>query len=212
MTSISMASPLSPNANASQAVSWAIETFGDDLVLLCSGQDAVLVDVALRVDPTVELVFIDTGYHFNETIETMIAIAERYRSRLRIIAPWRHLAGSGLPGFCCSDHKVEQLDLALAGKAAWLSGLRRADGPSRADVEMVEVDRRGLVKINPLVAWTDEDVNGYEADNDIIINPLRSAGYPSIGCWPCTTPVVDGDDQRSGRWLGSDKTECGLHL
>ncbi|MFT7648300.1 MAG: phosphoadenosine phosphosulfate reductase [Candidatus Poriferisodalaceae bacterium] len=212
MTSISMASPLSPNANASQAVSWAIETFGDDLVLLCSGQDAVLVDVALRVDPTVELVFIDTGYHFNETIETMIAIAERYRSRLRIIAPWRHLAGSGLPGFCCSDHKVEQLDLALAGKVAWLSGLRRADGPSRADVEMVEVDRRGLVKINPLVAWTDEDVNGYEADNDIIINPLRSAGYPSIGCWPCTTPVVDGDDQRSGRWLGSDKTECGLHL
>jgi phosphoadenosine phosphosulfate reductase len=212
MTSISMASPLSPNANASQAVSWAIETFGDDLVLLCSGQDAVLVDVALRVDPTVELVFIDTGYHFNETIETMIAIAERYRSRLRIIAPWRHLAGSGLPGFCCSDHKVEQLDLALAGKVAWLSGLRRADGPSRADVEMVEVDRRGLVKINPLVAWTDEDVNGYEADNDIIINPLRSAGYPSIGCWPCTTPVADGDDQRSGRWLGSDKTECGLHL
>lgn len=198
--------------SAAEAVAWAAATFGPDLTLLSSGQDAVLIDVALRVDPTIEVAFIDTGFHFNETIETMLRIAERYRPRLRVIGPWRQLAGVGRPGFCCSDHKVEQLDAALAGKRAWLSGVRRADGDSRAGARQVEVDRRGLVKINPLVAWTDGEVAAYEQANDIIVNPLRDQGYPSIGCRPCTSPSDDLDDPRAGRWAGSEKTECGLHL
>lgn len=197
---------------AAEAVAWAAATFGSELTLLSSGQDAVLIDVALRVDPTIEVAFIDTGFHFNETIETMLRIAERYRPRLRVIGPWRQLAGVGRPGFCCSDHKVEQLEAALAGKRAWLSGVRRADGDSRAEARQVEVDRRGLVKINPLVAWTDDEVAAYERANDIIVNPLRDQGYPSIGCRPCTSPSDDLDDPRAGRWAGSAKTECGLHL
>lgn len=200
------------NDRAHETVRRAVSIFGNDLSLLCSGQDAVLVDVALRVDPTIELVFIDTGFHFDETINTMLAIAERYRPVLRVVVPWRHLPGAGLPGFCCSEHKVDQLDRALVGKRAWLSGLRRADGPSRSNAAVAEVDRRGLVKINPLISWSDSKVAGYELRHDIIVNPLRERGYPSIGCKPCTSPVEPGDDGRAGRWAGSDKTECGLHL
>jgi phosphoadenosine phosphosulfate reductase len=205
-----VAASLHPETSATEAVRWAVRQFGEQLSLLCSGQDAVLVDVALRVEPRIELVFIDTGFHFDATVATMMAIAERYQPRLRVVVPWRHLPGAGRPGFCCSDHKVEQLDMALSGRRAWLSGLRRADGPSRADAKLVEVDRRGLVKVNPLVAWSDDEVRTYEARHDIIVNPLRSAGYPSIGCRPCTSPA-DDDDPRSGRWAGSAKTECGLH-
>ncbi len=197
--------------DARDAVRRAVSMFGSELSLLCSGQDAVLVDVALSVDPTIELVFIDTGFHFDETINTMLAIAERYRPTLRIVVPWRHVPGAGKPGFCCSDHKVDQLDFALLGKRAWLSGLRRADGPSRAEAAMAEVDRRGLVKINPLIGWSDDKVAGYELQHDIIVNPLRARGYPSIGCKPCTSPVEPGGEVRDGRWAGSDKTECGLH-
>jgi phosphoadenosine phosphosulfate reductase len=198
-------------SSAAEVVAWAADRFGDGLTLLCSGQDAVLVDVALRVDPTIEVAFLDTGFHFNETIETMLAIAERYRPRLRVIAPWRHLPGVGKPGFCCSDHKVDQLDLALDGRTAWLSGLRRADGPDRADTPIVTVDRRGLAKVNPLAGWSDDDVEAYIAANDIIVNPLRDRGYPSIGCRPCTSPAEPGEDARSGRWAGSERTECGIH-
>lgn len=205
---------LPSETTAAEAVAWAARTFGSDLTLLCSGQDAVLIDVALAVDPTIEIAFIDTGFHFNETIETMLRIAERYRPRLRVVAPWRQLGGVGRPGFCCSDHKVEQLDRALEGKRAWMSGIRRADGESRAGMGQFEIDRRGLVKVNPLVAWTDDEVLAYEIQHDIIINPLRHQGYPSIGCRPCTSPVSDedGTDARAGRWAGLGKTECGLHL
>ncbi|MEZ5239159.1 MAG: phosphoadenylyl-sulfate reductase [Microthrixaceae bacterium] len=203
---------LSPGATATEAVQWAVDHFGSDLCLLCSGQDAVLVDVALSVDRRIEVVFIDTGFHFDETINTMLAIAERYDPRMRVVVPWRHLAGTGRKEFCCSEHKVEQLDAALAPRRAWLSGIRRADGPSRADTPIVEVDRRGKHKVNPLVAWSDEDVAEYERRHDIIVNPLRARGYPSIGCKPCTSPVAEGAPARAGRWAGSEKTECGLHL
>jgi phosphoadenosine phosphosulfate reductase len=203
--------PTAETATATGAVRWAVETFGSDLTLLCSGQDAVLIDLALKVDPTIEVAFIDTGYHFNETIETVLRIAERYRPRLRVVVPWRHLPGASQPGFCCSDHKVEQLEVALAGKRAWLSGLRWADSPERAATAMVETDRRGLTKVNPLVAWSDGEVAAYEQVNDIIVNPLRDRGYPSIGCRPCTSPVEPGADARAGRWAGEDRTECGIH-
>ena len=196
---------------AADTVRWAIDRHRDGLCVLSSGQDAVLIDVVLSVEPTVPVVFLDTGFHFPETIETMLRIVERYRPRLEVVAPWRHLDGVGRPGFCCSDHKVEQLDTALAGRTAWFSGLRRADDPSRAATPVVDVDRRGLVKFNPLALWSDEETERYVVERDIIVNPLRDRGYPSIGCRPCTSPVLDGGDVRSGRWAGEDRTECGLH-
>jgi phosphoadenosine phosphosulfate reductase len=197
--------------SAPEVVRWAVDRFGDGLIVLCSGQDAVLVDVALGVDPTIEVAFLDTGFHFPETIETMLAIAERYRPRLRVVAPWRHLPGVGGSGFCCGDHKVEQLDWALAGRTAWLSGLRRADSAERRGEPVAGLDRRGLVKLNPLAAWSDAEVEAYIADRDVIVNPLRDRGYPSIGCWPCTSPVDGPAEARSGRWAGTGRTECGIH-
>lgn len=194
---------------SSLAIEQATNEFGDDLTLLCSGQDAVLVDLALGVDPTIEVAFLDTGFHFNETIETMLRIVQRYSPRLRIVGPWRHLSDVGRDGFCCSSHKVEQLEEVLAGKRAWLSGVRRADGGERAGAKLVSTDRRGLTKINPLVAWTDAQVDAYVSANDIIVNPLRDRGYASIGCAPCTSPDESG---RGGRWVGQAKTECGLHV
>jgi phosphoadenosine phosphosulfate reductase len=116
------------------------------------------------------------------------------------------------PANCCSVAKIEQLDRALVGKLAWMSGLRRAEAPTRANAPIVARDLRGLVKVNPIATWSDLDVRGYIADHDVPVNPLVEKGYPSIGCWPCTQPVGDGEHPRSGRWAGQDKTECGLHL
>ncbi|MGI8793836.1 MAG: phosphoadenosine phosphosulfate reductase family protein, partial [Acidimicrobiales bacterium] len=144
------AAPSKHEASALAAIEWGVTEFGTDLTLLCSGQDAVLIDLAMTVDPAIEVAFIDTGFHFNETIETMLRIAERYRPNLRVVVPWRHLKGVGKPDFCCGDHKVEQLDHALHSRRAWISGLRRTDGPTRADAAEIETDRRGLTKINPI--------------------------------------------------------------
>ena len=112
---------------------------------------------------------------------------------------------------CCSATKVLQVDRALAGRQAWLSGLRRAEAVTRADAPIVDLDRRGLVKVNPLATWTDDDVAGYIAEHDVPVNPLVFQGYPSVGCQPCTFPVAEGADPRSGRWAGSSRTECGIH-
>jgi len=116
------------------------------------------------------------------------------------------------PENCCSAVKVGQLDRALAGKQAWMSGLRRSEAANRETTPAIARDIRGLIKINPIVMWNDEDVAGYIADNNVPVNPLTQKGYPSIGCMPCTTPVGDGEDARAGRWRGTDKSECGLHL
>ena len=116
------------------------------------------------------------------------------------------------PEACCRARKGEPLDAFLAGRSAWMTGLRRADSPERAATPVVQLDQRGLVKVNPLAAWTDDDVDRYVAEHDPVANPLLFEGYPSIGCWPCTEPVDPADDARAGRWAGLGKTECGIHL
>jgi phosphoadenosine phosphosulfate reductase len=176
--------------------------------------DAVLIDLATRVDPAIEVVFIDTGYHFPETLETVEQVRRRYGLNLRMMTVPTHDEELWKvdPGNCCSAVKVGQLDRALANKAAWMSGLRRSEAEVRATAPIVVRDLRGLVKVNPLATWTDQDVADYIAEHDVPVNPLLDQGYPSIGCWPCTKPVADGEDPRSGRWAGQDKTECGLHL
>jgi phosphoadenosine phosphosulfate reductase len=198
---------------ASKVVQWAVDNFAPHLCLSASFTDAVLIDLATKVYPAIEVVFIDTGYHFPETLETMEAVRRRYGLNLRIMTVPMHDEELWKvdPENCCSAVKVGQLDRALLGKAAWMSGLRRVEAPSREGTPIVARDLRGLVKVNPLATWTDDDVVGYIEDHDVPVNPLLRQGYLSIGCMPCTQPVSDGDHPRAGRWAGRDKTECGLH-
>jgi phosphoadenosine phosphosulfate reductase len=199
---------------ATKIVQWAADSFGPLMGLAASMTDAVLIDLAVEVAPAIEVVFIDTGYHFPETLETVERVRRRYGLNLRImtVAPHDQELWKVDPGNCCSAVKVGQLDRALAGKAAWMSGLRRDEAPSRATAPIVGRDLRGLVKVNPLANWTAADVDEYIERHDVPVNPLTLQGYPSIGCMPCTRPVAPGEDPRSGRWAGRDKTECGLHL
>jgi len=199
---------------ASSIIEWAVENFAPHLALAASMTDAVLIDLAVKVDPAIEVVFIDTGYHFPETLETVESVRRQYGLNLRIMTVQRQdePLWQADPENCCSAVKVGQLDRALSGKAAWMSGLRRAEADSRVRAPIVARDLRGLIKVNPLAAWSDLDIKGYIDDHGVIVNPLIDEGYPSIGCQPCTQKPTDPDDPRSGRWAGSTKTECGLHL
>ena len=202
------------NASADEIVRWAVDAFGSSLCLAASMADAVLIDVATRVDPAVEVVFLDTQYHFPETLATAKRVEGRYKLQLRVLRPdrepddlWRTDTAA-----CCDARKVQPMARHLATRSAWMSGLRRVESETRRDTPIVERDARGLVKINPLATWTDEQVDAYIVEHDVPVNPLLFDGYPSIGCWPCTQRVAEGEDPRSGRWAGSSKTECGLHL
>ena len=199
---------------ASAIVAWAYDRFGDDLVLAASFQDCVLIDIVYKTVPDVEVAFLDTQYHFAETLWFVEQVRARYDLNLTVMRPKATLDDlwHSDPDQCCRVRKVEPLERALKGKGAWMSGLRRDEGPTRASTPIVTFDvGRGLVKVNPLATWTDLDVSGYIKDHALPVHPLAERGYTSIGCWPCTRPVGDGEDARAGRWAGSDKTECGLH-
>lgn len=197
-----------------QIIEWTVSNFAPHLALTASMTDAVLIDLAVEVDPATEVVFIDTGYHFPETLKTVERVRQHYGLNLRMMTVQRQdePLWQADPENCCSAVKVGQLDRALSGKAAWMSGLRRAEADSRVTAPIVARDLRGLVKINPLATWSDEDVAAYISENNIIVNPLLLDGFTSIGCQPCTQRPADPDDPRSGRWAGRSKTECGLHL
>lgn len=200
-------------APAGHAVRWAIDRFGRELVLAASFQDVVLIDLAVGVDPGVEVVFLDTGAHFEETLSFVEAVRRRYDLRLTVTTPGPEAAASpcGSAG-CCEVRKVLPLRGVLSNKAAWMTALKRVDAPTRADAPVVGWDPTfGVVKVNPLAAWTEDDIAGYLADHDLPVHPLVSQGYLSIGCAPTTRPVRAGEDPRAGRWSGTDKTECGLH-
>ena len=206
----------------SRSLQWADEAFGDGLVVATSLQDSVTVDLASRVRPGIDVVFLDTGYHFAETIGMRDAVSSAYPVTFLSIEPKQTVAqqdaayGKELwrtnPDQCCALRKVEPLERALAPYTAWISGLRRVEAVTRRNAKAVEWDaRRHMVKVNPIVAWDDEELDKYIAHRGILINPLQYDGYPSIGCGPCTRRVAPGDDPRSGRWAGSGKVECGLH-
>lgn len=199
---------------ASKIIKWAVDNFAPHLAMTASMTDAVLIDLATKVDPAIEVIFIDTGYHFAQTLETVEEVRRHYGLNLRMmtVARQEEELWKADPENCCSAVKVGQLDRALAGKEAWMSGLRRGEAQSRAGAPIVSRDLRGLIKINPIANWSDEDVDHYIERHNIIVNPLTREGFPSIGCEPCTTAVAPGEDPRSGRWRGKDKTECGLHL
>lgn len=195
---------------AEEIISWAVEAFGPRLLMTASFADTLLIDLATQVEPDIEVVFLDTGFHFAETLDTVRRAMDRYRLNLTVLRPDASASDVWADGSeaCCAARKVGPLDAHLRGNAdAWLSGLRRSDSPARANTPIVMIDGRGLVKVNPIADWTDEHVASYVADHPIMVNPLANEGYSSIGCWPCTEPSVG----RDGRWTDSTKTECGLH-
>lgn len=209
-------------ASATELLAWTDQTFPQRYIVASNMQDGVLVHLASRIRPGVEVLFLDTGYHFAETLGTRDAIASAYGVRVRNTVPQHTVAeqdellGKDLfsrdPNECCRLRKVVPLRQTLAGYDAWVTGIRRVEAPTRAQAPLISFDENfGLVKINPLAAWSDEDMENYIAENDILVNPLVSEGYPSIGCAPCTSRPAPGSDPRSGRWAGSAKIECGLH-
>jgi phosphoadenosine phosphosulfate reductase len=219
-------------ASAPELLRWTEENFGGvngprgwatcNYVVASNMQDAVLVDLAARVRPGVPVLFLDTGYHFVETIGTRDAIESLYDVRVLNVTPEHTVAeqdalvGKDLfasnPGECCRMRKVAPLGKALGGYSAWVTGLRRVEAPTRANAALISFDEAfKLVKVNPLATWTDEDIQNYIDEHDVLVNPLVYEGYPSIGCAPCTAKPAEGADPRSGRWQGLAKTECGLH-
>jgi phosphoadenosine phosphosulfate reductase len=211
------------DASAEEALRWTAETFGDDFIVASNMQDAVLIDLATKVKPAVDILFLETGYHFAETIGTRDAVATVYpevrivnAQAARSVAEQDAEYGPKLhdrdPALCCNLRKVVPLQATLAKYSAWVTGVRRVDAPTRANTPIVTWDdRNGLVKINPIAPWTDDEFNAYIHEHGILENPLVQDGYPSIGCAPCTAKVELGADPRSGRWAGQSKTECGLH-
>ncbi|HZG90084.1 MAG TPA: phosphoadenylyl-sulfate reductase [Pseudonocardia sp.] len=217
------AAELGEDATAQELLAWAAATFGDRLVVASNMQDAVLVDLAAGAAPGVDVLFLETGYHFAETIGTRDAVEHVYDVRVvdaaaeHTVAEQDSLLGKDLfardPNRCCALRKVVPLQRTLAGYDAWVTGVRRVEAPTRATTPLITYDEKfGLVKINPLAAWSDEDMDAYIAEHDVLVNPLVAEGYPSIGCAPCTAKPAPGADPRSGRWAGTGKIECGLHV
>ncbi len=201
------------SAPAGKVIAWAAETFGDALVLAASFEDVVLIDLATKATPGIEVIFLDTEAHFPETLAFVEEIRARYGLKLTVTKPGPEAASHPCGREqCCQFRKVAPLRQAVQGSGAWLTSLKRVDAPSRADAPIVGWDDAfGLVKINPLATWTNDDIASYLADHDLPVHPLVSRGYLSIGCAPTTRPVAPGEDPRAGRWAGLDKTECGLH-
>lgn len=209
-------------ASAQEIAGWAIEAFGTSLAVACSMQDAILPHLFGRLLPGIDVLFLETGYHFAATLSTRDEVARRLPVTIVDVLPRATVAeqdaehGPRLhdrdPNACCTLRKVEPLARALAGYRAWATGARRADTVDRAHLPTVGWDsRHGLVKVNPLAAWTDSDVEAYQVIHELPRHPLVAQGYPSIGCAPCTREVAPGADPRSGRWAGTGKTECGIH-
>jgi phosphoadenosine phosphosulfate reductase len=200
-------------APAAKTISWAIERFAARVSVACSFQDCVLVDLAVQCDPGVEVLFLDTGYHFEETLAFVEEVRVLYDLNLRVLRPVAEAEGWPCgTDRCCEFRKVAPLDKALEGREAWITGLKRCDSSTRANAPIISWDEvRGLVKVNPLATWSDEDIASYLAAHDLPVHPLVAKGYLSIGCSPTTRSVAPGEDPRAGRWAGTSKTECGLH-
>jgi phosphoadenosine phosphosulfate reductase len=209
--------------SADEVAAWAAATFPGRLAVACSmAGDTVVAQLLARFAPGVDVLFLDTGYHFPETLGTRLELARMIDARIVDVRPAQSVAqqdaalGPKLyerdPELCCRLRKVEPINARLAGYEAWVTGLRRQDGPTRAGIKTVEWDpAHQMVKINPLAAWSFDDLLDYAQRQAVPVNPLLSMGYPSIGCAPCTRPTAPGEDPRAGRWAGLLKTECGLH-
>ncbi|UIZ93429.1 phosphoadenylyl-sulfate reductase [Corynebacterium sp. CNCTC7651] len=210
------------NAPAEEILAWAHEHAPGPLVVTLSMENTVLAELAERHLPGADFLFLDTEYHFPETLAVADDVEARYPQH-RLVRATAQLSraeqdevyGPNLylrePSACCRMRKVEPLAVTMSPYVGWVTGLRRADGPTRAEAPALSLDGTGRLKISPLVTWSLEDTEAYERDNNLIIHPLTRQGYPSIGCATCTMPVAEGEDPRAGRWAFANKTECGLH-
>jgi phosphoadenosine phosphosulfate reductase len=201
----------------------AVETFGDKLALVSSfgAESAVLLHLVSKVKPDMPVLFLDTGMLFGQTLDYRRQLAALLGlTEVRDLRPAYHDLATGDPhaklwqtdtDACCEIRKVIPLDKALAGFDGWITGRKRFHGGARLSLPVVEEAGHQL-KFNPLANWAKEDLDAYMAEYDLPAHPLVAQGFPSIGCWPCTKPVEDGQDVRAGRWAGSDKTECGIHV
>lgn len=209
-------------ASATELLRWTEDTFGAGYIVASNMQDAVVVQLAAQIRSGVDVLFLDTGYHFSETIGTRDAVETVYGVHVIDVRPERtvdeqdRLFGKNLfasePSECCRMRKIEPLRNSLSGYNAWVTGIRRVEAPTRANAPLISFDEGfGLVKINPIAAWSDDEMQSYIDEHSILVNPLVEEGYPSIGCAPCTRKPEPGSDPRSGRWAGLAKTECGLH-
>ncbi|MGW3508024.1 phosphoadenylyl-sulfate reductase [Streptomyces sp. NPDC000994] len=210
------------DASALEILQWAADTFGRRFCVTSSMEDAVVAHLASRAMPGVDVVFLDTGYHFPETIGTRDAVEAVMDVHVITLTPEQTVAeqdaeyGTKLhdrdPDLCCRLRKVRPLEEGLKGYTAWATGLRRDESPTRANTPVVGWDeKRRKVKVSPIARWTQDDVDAYVAEHGVLTNPLLMDGYGSVGCAPCTRRLLEGEDARAGRWAGSAKTECGLH-
>ena len=209
-------------ASPEEILGWAAATFPQDIILTCSFQHegVALAHMLRSIKPDIPVVFIDTGFHFRETLEYRDAIVSLLGLNLKVVGrkmswdDFRARYGADLynrdPDLCCRIHKVEPLVEALRGVRAWINGRRRGQTSERSSMGTLEL-QGSLVKINPLARWTGKDTHGYLHAHDIPLHPLFERGYTSIGCEPCTRPPLSDDDERSGRWAGTGKRECGIH-
>jgi phosphoadenosine phosphosulfate reductase len=224
MSSLSLTEPQIEAMPAEEVLRWAYDAFGDRLCLTCSWQkqSSVLVHLVSELGLGIDVIELDTHLFFKETYETREALVARYglnliRPEIITVAEQHNHEGPNLwesdPDRCCHIRKVEPLIRALDPYDAWISGIRRDQSPSRANARKVErSERYGVWKIQPLADWDDDWVWSYIVANDIPYNPLHDAGYRSIGCIPCTRPIRPDEEERAGRWAGSDKLECGIHI
>jgi phosphoadenosine phosphosulfate reductase len=222
---IEEANRLLTGASPQEILCWAVDRFYPGLTMATAfgAEGCCILHMLAEIEPHVRVFNLDTGYQFPETLALRERIKERYGIAVELVRPALSVAEyeaehggplySHRPDQCCHDRKVVPLRRAVAGHNAWISAIRRDQTGHRAAADVVQWDAKfGLVKVNPLLHWTRKDVWGFIARHEVPYNPLHDRGYPSIGCWPCTRPVKDGEDERAGRWAGTDKKECGLHV
>ncbi|ANE04963.1 phosphoadenylyl-sulfate reductase [Corynebacterium crudilactis] len=209
------------DASAQEILEWTAEHAPGAIAVTLSMENTVLAELASRHLPEADFLFLDTGYHFKETLEVARDVDARYSQTLVTALPilkrteQDSIYGLNLyrnnPTACCRMRKVEPLAASLSPYSGWITGLRRDDGPTRAQAPALSLDATGRLKISPIITWSLEETNQFIVDNNLIDHPLTHQGYPSIGCETCTLPVAEGQDPRAGRWAGNAKTECGLH-
>lgn len=222
---IAAASRQLEKSTPSEILRWAVETFQDRLTMATAfgAEGCCIIHLLAEIDPRVRVFNLDTGYQFAETLDLRERIKQRYGVEVEMVKPdltveeYESEHGGPLftinPDQCCYDRKIIPLRRAVVGYEAWISAIRRDQTTHRANAGVIQWDPKfELVKVNPLLNWTKKDVWGFILKNDVPYNPLHDQNYPSIGCWPCTRPVNNGDDERAGRWAGSAKKECGLHV
>jgi phosphoadenosine phosphosulfate reductase len=208
-----------------EILAWAVRRFHPKLMMATAfgPEGCCILHMLSEIEPGVRVINLDTGYQFAETLELRERIRQRYGIEVELVRPEQTVAeyerehGGPLyvhrPDQCCFDRKIVPLRRAVQGYAAWISAIRGDQTEHRRAAGVAQWDAKfSLVKVNPLLRWTKKDVWKFLLDHDVPYNPLHDQGYPSIGCWPCTAPVEDGGDERSGRWAGSKKKECGLHV